>query len=168
MSKDDKDVDEMIRDLREARRAWLEAREREELQRLSEPKLTIRQLQRDLGVWQRRNFPNATKLEPVVGVAEELGEAFDAVLQLISFGKLGALVGRVCHAGLKSEQGIRGTPEELRAKLEDAIGDLFIFLVNLCNLFELDLQAIVNDTWLTVSKRNWREDPIAGGGADVL
>ena len=158
----DSDVEGLIKNLQTARTRFREARDREEQQRLAEPKDSIRQLQRDLATWQRRNFPTAKRLEPVVGIAEEVGEAWEVVLQLAAFGQLTATVGRVCHAALKHDQGIRGTKEELQAKLQDAIGDLFIFMVNICNLFEIDLQQVVNETWAVVSKRNWQADPIGG------
>ena len=121
------------------------------------------ELQTVLGEWQRRNFPNAHRLEPVVGVAEEMGEAWDAILGLVTAGSLSAAVGRVSHAALKLHQGIRGTPEQLREKLVDAVGDLMIFTVNMCTRFDLDLQEIVDRTWAEVSKRDWQVDPIAGG-----
>lgn len=129
----------------------------------AESPATFAQLQRALGEWQRRNFPNARRLEPIVGIAEEMGEAWDALLGLLALGKLSGVVGAVCHAALKHQQGIRGTPAELREKLVDAIGDLMIFAVNACNLFDLDLQEIVDRTWATVSKRDWRADPAGGG-----
>lgn len=124
---------------------------------------TFGELQLALGEWQRRNFPDAHRLEPAVGIAEELGEAWDAVLGLVALGKLSAAVGSVSHAALKLHQGIRGTPDELRAKLIDAVGDLMIFTINMCTRFDLDLQEVVDRTWREVSKRDWRADPTRGG-----
>jgi NTP pyrophosphatase (non-canonical NTP hydrolase) len=125
---------------------------------------TIAELQTEVLRWQRHNFPDQCSHEPALGVPEELGELWEAALGLISLGGLSALVGRVCHAELKLQQSIRGTREELQARLEDAIGDLVIFLVNLCNTRGLNLQRIVDRTWSEVSKRDWKRDPLKGGG----
>lgn len=120
-------------------------------------------LQDEVLQWQQRNFPGQRSHEPALGVPEEAGELWEAAFQLLSLGRLSALVGRLCHAELKLEQSIRGTPDELQAKLEDAIGDLVIFVVDLCNTRGLDLQRIVDRTWEAVSKRDWQRDPVAGG-----
>lgn len=124
---------------------------------------TLRTLQAEVGEWQRRNFPQQPPGQPALGTAEETGELWEAALELLGLGKLSALVGRVCHAELKLEQRIRGTREELRARLEDAIGDLVVFIANLCNTRGIDLQEVVDRTWSQVSKRDWRSDPVSGG-----
>jgi NTP pyrophosphatase (non-canonical NTP hydrolase) len=129
----------------------------------SERPLSLGELQEQVHAWQLHNFPEQRSHEPALGVPEELGELWEAVLGLINFGALSAVVGRVCHAELKLGQSIRGTREELAARLEDAIGDLVIFLVNLCNTRGLDLQRIVDRTWAEVSKRDWKKDPLGGG-----
>ena len=128
------------------------------------PHLTLRELQQDLAAWQQTNFPDAKPTQAVMGLAEELGEAWETLLQLATFGRLSQAVGKVCHAALKLEQGIRGTNEELRAKLRDALGDLLFFLLNTCTLYGFDVEEIARETWATVSKRDWRENPIDGVG----
>jgi NTP pyrophosphatase (non-canonical NTP hydrolase) len=102
--------------------------------------LTLEQLQEEVRTWTRQNFgkPEDRMMhQPVLGAAEEVGE--------------------LCHAHLKWEQGIRGTPEELEAKAKDAVGDVIIYLADYCNLRGFNLQDILEDTWMTVSKRNWKQ-----------
>lgn len=123
---------------------------------------TLSDLQQEVLAWQRHNFPDQRSHEPTLGVAEEHGELWEAALGLISLGGLSALVGRVCHAELKLTQAIRGTREELEARLEDAIADLVIFVVNLCNTRGIDLQRIVDRTWEEVRLRDWKRDPLRG------
>jgi NTP pyrophosphatase (non-canonical NTP hydrolase) len=100
----------------------------------------IQELQKE---WQKKNFPNAKPYQPLLGLAEEVGE--------------------LSHAHLKSEQGIRGTQEELTAKKKDAVGDIVIYLAGYCNLNGLDLSECVALAWEQVSKRDWnknREDGV--------
>lgn len=78
----------------------------------------LTRLQAEVAEWALRNFPNATIHQPLIGVAEECGE--------------------LCHAHLKAEQGIRGTPEEHLAAKKDAIGDMVIYLMHYCALAGID------------------------------
>lgn len=92
-------------------------------------------LQDDHKVWSTRNFPNADPVDAVLGVAEEVGE--------------------LCHAILKQRQGIRGTSEEHEAKAKDAVGDIVIFLLDVCNRRGWSFAEIVAETWAEVRKRDW-------------
>lgn len=95
----------------------------------------LRALQADHKEWSTRNFPNADPIDAVLGVAEEVGE--------------------LCHAILKQRQGIRGTKEEHEAKAKDAVGDIVIFLLDVCNRRGWSFAEIVAETWAEVRKRDW-------------
>lgn len=71
-------------------------------------------------------------------------------------------LGELCHAHLKQEQGIRGTAAQHEAKAKDAIGDILIYLADYTAGRGWDLQAIVEDTWAEVSRRDWRANPADG------
>lgn len=104
----------------------------------------IRMLQAEHLRWVKHNFPNQIPHQPLLGMVEEVGE--------------------LSHAHLKEEQGIRGMtgPEVMDAKI-DALGDLFIYMMSYANSNNIDLEAAITDTWAKVSKRDWIDDPQAGG-----
>jgi len=93
------------------------------------------ELQADHKAWADRNFPNADPVDAVLGVAEEVGE--------------------LCHAILKQRQGIRGTHEEHEAKAKDAVGDIVIYLLDVCTRRGWSFAEIVAETWAEVRKRDW-------------
>lgn len=97
-------------------------------------KLTLSQLQIKAYAWTRRNFPGGKPYQPLLGLIEELGE--------------------LAHAHLKRDQGIR-TNEDHQAKEIDAVGDIFIYLMDYCNRNDLDLTYCILKTWAEVSQRNW-------------
>lgn len=92
-------------------------------------------IQADHKAWADRNFPNADPIDPVLGVAEEVGE--------------------LCHAILKQKQGIRGTHEQHEAKAKDAVGDIVIYLLDVCSKRGWSFGEIVAETWAEVRKRDW-------------
>ena len=71
---------------------------------------TLKQLQESLYDWQLYNFGDQDNELALLGIYEECGE--------------------LCHAQLKSEQGIRGTKEEHEAKFLDSIGDIMVYTLN--------------------------------------
>lgn len=89
--------------------------------------------------WQKHNFPNALPHQPLLGLAEEVGE--------------------LSHAHLKCEQGIRET--SIKDK-KDAVGDIQIYLAAYCNSNGLDLAECVRLAWEEVSKRDWVKFPKNG------
>lgn len=105
--------------------------------------LTFGQLQEDQKPWTNKNFPGRTPYQPLLGLAEEVGE--------------------LAHAHLKSEQGIRGSAEKHHAAKVDAVGDIVIFLSDYCTLNGIDFQEAVETTWAQVQKRDWTKDKLAGG-----
>lgn len=95
---------------------------------------TLRELQDELLPWQQHNFPGRATWEPVMGVAEEAGE--------------------LSHAFLKRHQRIRG--ENHDEEIKDAIGDIIVYLADVCNAEDFDLQECLDITWAKVKKRDWR------------
>lgn len=88
---------------------------------------TLQTLAPQVGAWGAHNFDLHA---PHLGIAEEAGE--------------------LVHSLLKSAQGIRGTPEEHRAKIVDAIADMMIFAAHL--RFKIDVMEPVHDC--AVSKKD--------------
>lgn len=79
---------------------------------------------------------------PLIGAAEELGE--------------------LCHAHLKNEQGIRGTPEEWVAAKKDAIGDILIYLLDYANKEGLCLEECLSVALDEIHSRDWAKFPHDG------
>lgn len=103
----------------------------------------LKKFQDEVGVWTEHNFGvNREGHQPVLGVCEEAGE--------------------LAHARLKLEQGIRGTKEEHLSDMMDAIGDIVVFLADVCNLHNFDLEEIVDETWVKVQQRDWKVDSEKG------
>ena len=96
------------------------------------------ELQREAGYWCMSNFGATPIWQPALGIAEEAGE--------------------LCHAVLKSAQGVRGTKAEHDAKARDAIGDIAIFLIDFCNHYGWSLKDVIQETWDEVAKRDWKLD----------
>lgn len=72
---------------------------------------TISEIQDEHTVWVVRNFGSNRGLRhPAMGMVEEVGELF--------------------HAVLKSEQGIRGTKQKHDAAARDAVGDVCLYAVD--------------------------------------
>lgn len=95
-------------------------------------------------VWRARNFPGDDLWVPALGAAEETGE--------------------LCHAVLKMYQGIRGTEAEHKAAMEDAIGDVSLYLIDICSMLGLSFEQVVYDTWQIVKQRDWQANK--GNGVD--
>lgn len=92
--------------------------------------------------WVDRNFPNESLSQATLGVAEESGE--------------------LAHAVLKMEQGIRGTEAEHRAEAKDAIGDICIYAMSVCDHLGLNFEECINTTWQEVAARDWQANPDDG------
>lgn len=104
--------------------------------------LGLSRVQRRIREWARYNFPDKPSWQPLLGVAEEVGE--------------------LCHAHLKNAQGIRGTPEEWTAKKMDAIGDVLIYLMDYANKEGLDVEECLNMALNEISSRDWIRYPLTG------
>lgn len=103
----------------------------------------LRRFQREHKEWLNYNFPKQKPHDGLLGLAEEVGE--------------------LSHAHLKRNQGIRGlTPEEYRLKAEDAVGDIFIYLMSYCNTNGIDLSKAISMAWKEVKSRDWIKYPEKG------
>ena len=104
--------------------------------------LTFARLQAENKPWADHNWPDRKPHQPLLGAAEEIGE--------------------LCHAHLKSEQGIRGSAEKHHAAKIDAVADVIVFLADYCNLNGIDMQAAVEQTWAEVKQRDWQKNKQTG------
>lgn len=108
-------------------------------------KKTLSDLQAEQKAWSEYNFPNSkTYQHPYMGVVEEMGE--------------------LSHSFLKQEQKIRGTWQEHEVNAMDAVGDMMVYLMDLCTKRGWDLGAITQETWDAVKQRDWQKFP--GNGKD--
>jgi len=107
------------------------------------PEMTPRKMQEEQDKWARANFgPNNTDWV-ILGIGEEVGE--------------------LMHSHLKRAQGIRGTKEQHDMDGKDAIGDMFIYMLDYCTGMDWDFWTIACLTWAKVKSRDWRKDPVHGG-----
>ena len=104
--------------------------------------MDIRYVQEQNCKWVAHNFPGQTWHQHFMGMVEELGE--------------------LSHALLKQDQGIRGRWGDHEEEAKDAVGDLFIFALSLCNSRGWSLEQIIQDTWTQVQRRDWIAFPIDG------
>ena len=100
----------------------------------------IREIQEELSIWQKHNFPDRPSHQPLLGMMEELGE--------------------LTHAHLKEEQGIR--KQDYEAKIKDAIGDIFVYMLDYANARGYDVENIISSVWKEVKKRDWIAYPMNG------
>lgn len=103
--------------------------------------LDLARIQEEGRVWTNRNFPKQETWQPLLGIGEEVGELY--------------------HAYLKRTQGIRQA-EDHDEGIEDAIGDIYIFLMNFASHVGIDMETAISKTWDKVSKRDWVENPVDG------
>lgn len=99
--------------------------------------MTLKELQDEHKPWAERNFPNAKRWEPLIGIQEEVGE--------------------LSHAFLKLHQGIR-LSEDHTAKMIDAVGDILIYMADFCNRNWIDMQGAMEATWEKVKLRDWQNN----------
>jgi len=99
-------------------------------------------LQKEHKIWVDHNFPDQISHHGLLGVVEEVGE--------------------LSHAHLKREQNIRGTDEKHQLDIEDAIGDIVIYLASYCNTNGIDFDECVRDAWEEVKARDWQANPEDG------
>lgn len=106
--------------------------------------LDLDAFQQDVHRWANENFGEITPIEPLLGMVEELGE--------------------LCHTVLKNSQDIRGMGDDALARLsmEDALGDLCVFMANFAAHAGIRLERAIVDTWAKVRERDWRQFPANG------
>jgi NTP pyrophosphatase (non-canonical NTP hydrolase) len=92
-------------------------------------------IQDEVALWRKYNFPNSGADHQFLGIVEEVGEA--------------------AHAILKMQQGIRDSDVD---DLQDAVGDIMIYLLNFCDCMGWSLKDIIETTWGSVRKRDWQNN----------
>lgn len=110
--------------------------------------------------WATRNFGDKPLAHrgAFLGVVEETGELMDALLLPFLVSRLGSLG----HSLLKADQNIRGTREENDANAKDAVADITIFLMDLCNRKGWVLGDLLGETAARVHARDWTTKPETG------
>lgn len=101
----------------------------------------LKNVQEEQKTWAVKNFGHQPGWRSILGVMEEVGE--------------------LAHAYLKNDQGIR-ISENHDEQMNDAVGDIVIYLADFCNNMGIDLEQIVSETWATVKKRDWTKNRING------
>jgi NTP pyrophosphatase (non-canonical NTP hydrolase) len=105
--------------------------------------IELRAMQLAQLIWRVNRMPvESTVTTCALGVAEETGE--------------------LCHSILKMEQGIRGTTEKHLDDIHDSIGDITIYLLDLCNVLQINFDEVLEKTWAEVSQRDWIKYPFDG------
>src|SRR4051812_46355062 len=101
--------------------------------------MNLIQLQHDTQMWREKSFPAEHRTAPLqaLGVCEEAGE--------------------LAHAVLKMEQGIRGEREDHLLEAEDAVGDICIYLMGLCEALGLSFESCIAGAWSQVQQRDWSQ-----------
>jgi len=130
----------------------------------------LSELQSLVRLWRGRNFP-----VPVVtgcGV-NAVGKANGVLVSVKDTDRhllhatmgVGEEAGELLHVVLKADQRIRGYDDQdkVRAEAEDAIGDICVYLMGVCDCLGLDLYDCVERTARKVIDRDWVADPEKGG-----
>jgi NTP pyrophosphatase (non-canonical NTP hydrolase) len=92
-------------------------------------------LQQQVSRWQLANFPDCEEWELALGVCEEAGELAQCVLKI--------------HRQMRKS-------EFDEDRLKDAVGDIVIFLMGVCDSRGWLLSETIKDTAKKVMARDWR------------
>lgn len=104
--------------------------------------IEMRGMQDEMFEWLKREFPMSLTLEAqTLGVAEETGEICQLILKKAQ---------KIREAGLMDEEG-------WKLGLEDGVGDIIIYLMNLCSLAGIDIEEAIESTVSKVKKRDWNK-----------
>lgn len=128
----------------------------------------ISDYQNEVAEWSNRNFLNNEKVDPLLGIGEEIGELKEAFLSMLSLTNLSIALGRLDHAFLKAKQGIRLTPEKARELMEDALGDIFVYMCDFSQRNNISLEDAISKTWSGVKKRDWIKNKKDGVTEPIL
>lgn len=101
----------------------------------------LNDIQDFLGDWQKRNFGEQESWKCLLGLQEELGE--------------------LSHSWLKRSQNIR-IEENHDEKIKDAVGDIFIYLMNFCNLDGIKFTDCLKVALDEISNRDWMKNKVDG------
>ncbi len=96
---------------------------------------------------------NGLSLALAVADAERVEDPADAYKWL----------GRLAHSHLKTEEGIRGTPEQHTAAKQRAVGQLIACLVRAAPATGVCYRKIVKRVWSEVKHRDWQANRLTGG-----
>jgi hypothetical protein len=107
----------------------------------------IERIQREIAAWSDLNFPDTELSTAALGTSEELGEFYEAALEM------GAAWGKVARGIVKGQQAARGTTEEWMRGLPKELADCFIKLCDVATRSGVDLAAAVDERWATVLQR---------------
>jgi NTP pyrophosphatase (non-canonical NTP hydrolase) len=126
--------------------------------------INLKQIQKDHLEWATNNFGARNPQLASLGVGEEIGELIEAldnttqqkVKNLLL--QIAARNGKLQHSQLKSAQNIRGNQEKHLLEAKDAIVDITIYLIDICNALGFDYSDIIQETWDEVKKRNWKKN----------
>jgi hypothetical protein len=91
-----------------------------------------------------------------------LGETWQGrpTQQIVPDGKIiSKFIRLLCHSHLKSEQNIRGGSAKHDAKMKDTCSGVLAYLEHLGVFMDRDVCGIIQETWETVSKRDWTKNP---------
>lgn len=113
-----------------------------------------------LARWESNNIKSSFDA-PALGMAEELGEAADILVNQLM---MASGIGKVAKAHLKNSQGIRGmTRDQMREKVADGLADVLIFACQEATRQRIDLFTLLTETVRQVMGRDWIADPDKGG-----
>jgi NTP pyrophosphatase (non-canonical NTP hydrolase) len=71
-------------------------------------------------------------------------------------------IGKIARAQLKSEQGIKGSPDEHDQITREAIRETLRFLATFCLVRQISFKDAVAAKWRAVRLRDWQSDPLKG------
>lgn len=71
-------------------------------------------------------------------------------------------VGRLAHAHLKTEQGIRGNERELESLAQKSIEQILCYAHDYASVYGIDFYRCIDDTWRQVKRRDWQKYPDTG------
>ena len=103
--------------------------------------MDLRALQEDFKKWAAKNFGSETGIEPACKAAMGVGEE----------------AGELLHVMLKASQKIRGYDDirKVDAEGQDAIGDIVIYCLDVCNRMGWDFERVLGETARQVLARDW-------------
>lgn len=122
--------------------------------------IDLAKIQSEMVTWQQHNFPGRGVHIPLLGTVEEVGELAQEGDDL-TIVELSKSLGKLAHAHIKKEQKIRTTENHDKNK-KDAIGDIFIYLIDYSNHYGYCLETVIQEVWEHVKCRDWVKFPKNG------
>lgn len=83
-------------------------------------------------------------------------EALDVLVRTAKRKPLAGSMGRLCHAFLKKQQGIRGTPQEHDFAMRASLVEILVSMLAVARAHEFYFLEAVQTTWDQVKDRVWR------------